>query len=69
MSTQTIETDAGVVTEAESDATLLEYERETGNCSGCFGKGQTLKRWSKVDGLEMQPCKKCSGTGNARGQQ
>lgn len=51
------------------DAWLLEWERKTGKCHRCYGKGQVIRRWSKDEGTEYRDCDRCGGTGKAVGDE
>ena len=48
---------------SEHDAWVAEWEKKTGNCSNCTGKGQTLAKWSVANGAEYRTCSKCNGSG------
>lgn len=52
------------ITTAENAAFVEKWQRETGLCANCEGKGKTLKSWHNVNGVEYQDCKDCAGTGN-----
>ena len=43
------------------------YEAETGQCGECGGDGQEWRGWSRDGGHRWRECRRCAGTGNARG--
>lgn len=49
----------------DQDAYNAAWEASTGNCSRCFGKGDTPWSWSKAEGSKRKPCGQCKGTGKA----
>lgn len=50
-------------TPAEHDDWCLQWERKTGNCSKCLGKGEVFASWNVTDGVKTKPCAACSSTG------
>jgi hypothetical protein len=60
-----VPTQTVVVTGEEQDAEKERYEAATGHCGDCFGKDESIRRWSAVNGLEVLPCARCCGTGRA----
>ena len=54
-----------VVTEEEAGQQFLEYEKKTGKCGRCFGKGEVFKSWNHKKGTAYMPCRKCNGTGSS----
>lgn len=52
-----------LVTMQEQKDEERRYEKETGKCYACYGEGRELKRWSKKEGYEYRPCRRCNGTG------
>ena len=55
-----------IVTQAEYEAEVERYEKETGNCAECLGRGETLNRITKsIEGNTYIPqyktCKRCNG--------
>jgi hypothetical protein len=57
-----------IVTKIEVAAERARYERETGNCSNCFGEGKVTAS-ARMQGTEVirtyRPCPNCSATGKA----
>ena len=45
---------------------LALWEDETGLCAACAGQGKSLLKWTKRDGVIMQPCAACRGTGKVK---
>lgn len=41
------------------------YERDTGSCSECLGKGEVIKEISVKRGTTYRGCGACAGTGKA----
>ena len=54
-----------VITDAEREAEMSIYERETGKCSTCEGSGRRTTGFSVKDGRHTVPCAKCNATGVA----
>jgi hypothetical protein len=50
-------------TPAEHEAWMLEWERKTGKCSDCMGRGERSVGWSAAEGTRYKPCGKCGATG------
>ena len=57
--------DKVMVVSSEIDAETARYEKETGNCSWCLGKKQTVKSWNHITGETLMDCVLCKGTGKA----
>ena len=57
--------DRVTVRDSEVSAAKVEYERETGKCAECGGKGEVLHSVSVAEGRKTKPCKKCGATGLA----
>lgn len=43
----------------------MQWERDTGKCSECFGTGAEWAGWSAKDGNRTRPCRRCGSTGKA----
>jgi DnaJ-class molecular chaperone len=54
------------VTDSDIVAELAQYEKDTGNCSDCWGTGQMWIGWHHIDGHKHETCRKCSGSGKAK---
>ena len=57
-----------VVSDADMDAAAAKYEAETGLCWHCKGTGQVAVGWSRAEGIRYETCRRCAGTGKARGK-
>jgi hypothetical protein len=60
-----------VITPTDIKETEAAYEVETGNCSQCFGKGETIWSSSVVNGVvehKFRKCRSCDGFGKAKVQ-
>lgn len=55
------------VLKAEIDAFRASWEKETGICSACFGKGKNAFRIPAKSDDDYRECKRCQGTGKAAG--
>ncbi len=51
-----------VITPAEHETWLQEWQRKTGKCATCVGEGHTLKSFG-VSGTTYQECATCKGSG------
>jgi hypothetical protein len=49
----------------EGYAYMLEWERKTGNCAQCQGRGKRVVGWSRDGGNRYRDCGVCKGTGKA----
>lgn len=57
-----------VITPAELDAVKTQWERDTNQCSGCYGEGQSTSGISNMNGETVKTyrsCRRCNGTGQA----
>lgn len=54
-----------VITDEQFAAGQQDYERSSGKCRDCGGDGKVCVRWSRVNGNEYGPCRRCSGGGAA----
>ena len=54
-----------VITRAEIAEEEANYEKTTGQCHRCYGKGEVPHSWSKDEGSKSKPCPRCKGTGYA----
>lgn len=52
-----------VVTRAELDSEMCEYESITGRCRSCAGSGLERGGWSAETGDRFRTCKRCGGSG------
>ena len=52
-------------TPAEHEAWMLEWERKTGLCAECTGRGERSVSWSAAGGTRYKTCDKCGATGKA----
>lgn len=41
----------------------LEYQRDTGKCVACLGRGKVPRSWSEADGTTLASCGACRGSG------
>lgn len=57
-----------VVTDEEVELEVAAYERDTGLCGACMGRGQETAGWSAADGEKLRPCAHCLKTGKAVGR-
>jgi hypothetical protein len=48
---------------SDIEAFKAQWERDTGKCSRCMGKGNVVARWTRAHGTEYKPCACCNGTG------
>lgn len=55
-----------LVTDAECDFEVAEYERATGKCAECSGYGEHSAGFSTATGPRYATCTKCGGTGKAQ---
>jgi hypothetical protein len=53
------------ISATDLDGFVAEWERETGACSDCFGSGQSVSGWNRVDGTTYRPCRRCNSSGRA----
>ena len=51
------------VTDSEIAQFDIDYEKQTGNCARCEGKGEVFAKWSRETGTEHRECPKCKGVG------
>lgn len=51
------------VTPEEYVAIADAYEKETGNCTECAGRGEVFARWAAGEGTTYKQCHVCSGMG------
>lgn len=54
-----------VVTRPEVESEKARYVVETGNCSGCYGKGEVFQSWHHIEGTKYRKCPDCDGAGKA----
>lgn len=54
-----------VITRAEHDQAMADYEAETGKCKECAGSGLRLIGWVVETGNRFEPCRRCAATGKA----
>jgi hypothetical protein len=52
-----------VLTRLQTLAFAVEWERETGKCSRCFGAGRIAVRVHVTEGSTYGPCADCGSTG------
>jgi hypothetical protein len=57
-----------VLLDADHDAYIAAWVKETGKCQECGGSGEALVR-ATAEGCEWGPCKACGATGLAKGKQ
>ena len=43
----------------------LDWERETGKCNNCCGRGRVSAGWSRENGRQTRECSRCGGSGKA----
>ncbi len=43
------------------------FEKETGKCAACEGKGEVVYSFSVTEGTKYRQCDKCKGSGKAAG--
>lgn len=55
-----------VVGQADVDAAISRYIKDTGNCPECFGSKEVFQSWSKATGVKTRPCDACKATGKHR---
>lgn len=55
-----------IVTDAEMADQEARFERETGKCGWCCGRGDVFHSWNHLTGTARKPCHKCEGTGVRR---
>jgi hypothetical protein len=56
------------VSDEEGRREYERYEKDTGNCPECLGKGEVWVGWNKDTGNKYKPCEKCNATGFADGR-
>lgn len=49
------------ITKGEIREETIRYEKETGNCSRCLGKGVLQTGWTKAGGAVFISCPRCQG--------
>ena len=47
----------------EVDVSKSDHEKETGECSGCLGRGDVAHSWSAANGSKRRTCSRCGGSG------
>lgn len=52
-----------VVTRAEEVVEYERFERETGKCGDCMGRGEVFSRWHHIEGVSYRECRKCHRSG------
>lgn len=60
-----VPTRKAVVVQAEIDAELASYERQTGLCARCCGTKLEWAGWDHLTGNHYETCSPCKGTGQA----
>lgn len=53
------------VSESEARSEYERFERETGKCGECSGRGKEIAGVSVADGTRYRPCSRCLSTGMA----
>jgi hypothetical protein len=56
-----------VITKAELQFERSEYEKTSGKCWECQGRGEVVHGWSKDAGTRHKTCSRCGGRGAAPG--
>ena len=51
-----------IITPAEHTKWLIEWEKRTGLCSHCEGKGQVFHSWNHLSGTTYRTCPVCNGS-------
>lgn len=52
-----------VITVAEHEQWIKEWEIDTGLCSNCVGEGKVFARWAKDQPVQYRQCRHCQGSG------
>lgn len=50
-------------TPSEHNEWCQKWEKKTGLCAECSGKGEVFSSWKSGEGTKFKPCKACAGTG------